>query len=438
MNKVLVFCSDVVPLEGLATSGGGMRSWQIIQGLRAQGLEVVYSMPWNRFLRRKFNDRIPAEVAGLLWNDVNQDEIIDREKPDVIVCVKPSTKKWERNHGIPIAVDFHGPDLIEFEQMAKNLLPMARLTLATRKLQAISMGDFFTCAGRRQRYYFMAFLMLAGIDIADLEIHYMPVAMSPDLPEHDPDMDRQSIVFSGGVYPWLNPMPSLRAVAEELYRTGKGHLDIYGGSHETNPDEKREFDEFQAEMSTNPFVTFHGFVSRERVLQAYRAGYVAYELMPRNPERELAFTTRTVEFLWAGLPVIYNDYAELSDLISDYGAGWLITPSDRKKISECIREILNNPNKVAEASENAQRLVRENLLYDRVIGPLAEFCRNPRIRSRSGDGNYLIIPSLKSSYGYIDHLYLHYRRLPFREFLKAVFTAARVLVKNRVDNLRNR
>jgi len=437
MSKVLVFCSDVLPLEGLATSGGGMRSWQIVQGLQSHGHEVVYSMPWNRFLRRRFNDSIPADASRLLWNDSNQDRIIRETKPDVIVCVKPSTLKWKHGHGIPIAIDFHGPDLIEFEQMAKNLLPMARLTLATRKLQAVSMGDFFTCAGRRQRYYFMAFLMMAGIDIADLEIHYMPVAMSPDLPDHDPDLDRRSIIFAGGFYPWLNPMPSLKAVAEELRGLQTGFLDIYGGSHETNPDEKQEFATFQAEMSENPFVKFHGFVSRESVLEAYRTGYVAYELMPRNAERELAFTTRTVEFLWAGLPVIYNDYAELSDLIRAYGAGWLISPADRTAISGAIREIMDNPGAVAEASVNARSLVRENLLYDKVIVPLAEFCRNPKVRVRSSDSNYLIIPSQKAGFGYLDHLYLHYRRLPFPQFVKAVFTAVRVLARNRLDNLRN-
>ena len=274
MNKVLVFASDMVPLAGMATSGGGLRSWQIIKGLESKGFEVVYSLPWNRFLRRKFDDSVPPDVRERLWTDSNQDEIIEREKPDVIVCVKPSTGKWRNNHEIPVAIDFHGPDLIEFEQMAKDYLPTARFALATRKLQSIAQGDFFTCAGVRQRYYFMAFLMMAGIDISDLDIHYMPVAMSPDLPEHSPDLDRRSIIFAGGFYPWLNPMTALRHAAKELLKTQKCHLDIYGGSHETNPVEKREFQDFKRELETNPFVTFHGFVPREQLVGSYRTGYV--------------------------------------------------------------------------------------------------------------------------------------------------------------------
>ncbi|MDQ7784052.1 MAG: glycosyltransferase family 4 protein [Desulfomonilaceae bacterium] len=437
MNKILVFCSDVVPLKGLATSGGGLRSWQIVQGLESKGFEVVYSMPWNRFLRRTYSDAIPEQAKSRLWTDSNQDELIERERPDVIVCVKPATKKWRKDHEIPLVIDFHGPDLIEFEQMAGVYIPSARYTVATRKLQNISHGDFFTCAGKRQRYYFLAFLVLAGVDISDLDVHYMPVALSPDLPDHQPDLDRRSIVFSGGFYPWLNPIPGLQALAEELLNNGKGHLDIYGGSHETNPEDKRGFETFRNEMSRNPCVTFHGFVSREEVLERYRTAYAAFELMPRCAERELAFTTRTVEFLWAGLPVIYNDYAELSELIREYDAGWLVPPGDRRALSEVVARIEDDAEEVARASENARRLVRENLVYDRVIEPLAEFCKNPTKRKRSGDGEFLMIPTSRKGFGYVDHLYVQYRRLPFREFVKSVVTAAGVIVKNRLDNLRS-
>jgi aryl-phospho-beta-D-glucosidase BglC (GH1 family) len=45
---------------------------------------------------------------------------MQREKPDVIVCVKPGAENWKRDYGIPVAVDFHGPGLIEFDNSAKG------------------------------------------------------------------------------------------------------------------------------------------------------------------------------------------------------------------------------------------------------------------------------------------------------------------------------
>jgi hypothetical protein len=104
--------------------------------------------------------------------------------------------------------------------------------------------------------------------------------------------------------------------------------------------------------------------------------------MARNPERELAFTTRTVEYLWCGLPVIYNDYAELSRYIKDYRAGWTVDPDDHDAIRAAVAEVFERPDLVCEYSHNAQRLVRERLSWDRTIGPLADFCRAPTRRTR--------------------------------------------------------
>jgi hypothetical protein len=132
----------------------------------------------------------------------------------------------------------------------------------------------------------------------------------------------------------------------------------------------------------------------------------------------------------------HNDYAELSDLIREYNAGWLVSPADRQALSEVVKRIEGDPDEVARASENARRLVRDHLVYDRVIAPLSEFCRNPRKRNRSEDGEFLVIPTSRKGFGYVDHLYVQYRRLPFGEFLRSVLTAARVIVKNRLDNLR--
>jgi hypothetical protein len=110
--------------------------------------------------------------------------------------------------------------------------------------------------------------------------------------------------------------------------------------------------------------------------------------MSWNLERELAFTTRTVEYLWAGLPVIYNNYAELSEYIERYKAGWCVDPDNPEEIREVIKQILDNPEQLVEYSMNAQKLVRENFTCDKTIKPLVEFCRNPKKRDRSSDINF--------------------------------------------------
>jgi len=63
-----------------------------------------------------------------------------------------------------------------------------------------------------------------------------------------------------------------------------------------------------------------------------------------QPEREL-FTTRTVEYLWCGLPVIYNNYAEITDYIREYNAGWIVDPQDREAIATVLNEIFEQQNR---------------------------------------------------------------------------------------------
>ena len=86
-----------------------------------------------------------------------------------------------------------------------------------------------------------------------------------------------------------------------------------------------------------------GMVSHDDLVQTYLRSHVAIDLMVRNPERELAFTTRTVEYLWCGLPVIYNNYAELAHYIRDYDAGWIVDPADSRAIRSVVESILDDP-----------------------------------------------------------------------------------------------
>ena len=61
-KKVLLFCNDLMPFPGLPTSGGGLRCWQLYNGLKSQGFEVIASMPAFTYLTEKFFDIIPEEI----------------------------------------------------------------------------------------------------------------------------------------------------------------------------------------------------------------------------------------------------------------------------------------------------------------------------------------------------------------------------------------
>src|SRR5690606_5452412 len=106
----------------------------------------------------------------------------------------------------------------------------------------------------------------------------------------------------------------------------------------------------------------------------------AIDLMPKNAERELAFPTRTVTYMWAGLPVIHNDYDELADPIARDRGGWTFDPADQKGLAKLIHRLLGHREDVERRSQNAQSLVRRRYTWDKTIAPLATWCEEPTRR----------------------------------------------------------
>jgi hypothetical protein len=127
-------------------------------------------------------------------------------------------------------------------------------------------------------------------------------------------------------------------------------------------------------------------VSHDELLRAYARATVAMDVMGQNQERELAFTTRTVEYLWCGLPVIYNNYADLAPLIRDYDAGWTVNSESPDDIRAAVRAAIAHPEEVRKKSTNAARLVRERLTWEKAVLPLVEFCEAPWFRPHSMAG----------------------------------------------------
>lgn len=369
-----MICPDILPWPGLPTTGAGLRAWGIGKGLEAKGYEVIYSLPWW-CLKRGFE--IPRPYTGLCWNMVNIPTLVQRIKPDVVIFSHWPSVQIEKKLDTPTVLDLHGPHMLEREFQCFD----DRMSNARHKVSALRKADFFVCAGQKQRLYFMAWLVAAGLPLESLDIAVIPVCLSPHLPVHE-WFDGEPVFVYGGVFlPWQNPSVGLHSLLRCMERTGKGRLKFFGGHHPSFTEGLREIKNFQVlerDLRGHAHVEYIGFVPHDRLIEEYRRAHVALDVMARNPERELAFTTRTVEYLWCGLPVIYQDFSELSPMIRKYEAGWVVNPADEAQVEAAIEEALTCPQEVRRRGENAQQLVREQLAWDKAIEPLDNFCRNPR------------------------------------------------------------
>ena len=387
--RVLVLATEIVPLPGLPTNGGGLRGWSLARGLAAAGLDVTLVFP-REPLDALAPDLDPATVAAaraqtFSWADPGA--AIREHAPDMVVCCSWFLAAQLGPCPVPLAVDLAGPILLEFlyQDRAK-----AR-EFAALKPRGLALADFVTCAGERQRAYFYPWLALAGFDQDDLtaRVATVPISVAPDAEANTaaPDNAEPSILCAGVVLPWQDPLVPLRATLETLERRERGTLDLFLYAHPEHSRGAWWMEWVRDEAARRPRLRLHPERQRPyaELLGEYRRADLAFDLFARNPERELAFNTRTVDYLACGLPPLYNDYAELAGPIARYEAGYVVDPLDAAAVGAAVGAALDDPAGLAARRTNARRLVDERLTWDRTVAPLAAWCVHATRRVRRTD-----------------------------------------------------
>ena len=413
-RRVLIISADILPYPNLPTTGAGLRAWSLGQGLLSRGHQVLFSMPAAATPGREM--LLPSEAIHLMWQPGRLVEVIQKASPEVVVVCGWSTLNHLRQKvELPIALDQHGPLLLERQFRRVG----TRQVNEQEKVMGLSRADFFSCAGHKQRSYFEPWLIKSGFLPDDKNIAVIPVSLSPGMPEHQ--FSEEITFMYGGVFlPWQDPTIGLETLVSRLDALGKGQLRFFGGKHPFVKMDQGIFKTLQARLQKSSRVKIEPLTPHAQLIEIYRQAHVAIDLMAYNPERTLAFTTRTVEYLWCGLPVIYNDYAELSSYIEAYDAGWTVNPQDRLAITRIIDEILlASPNNMAQKSMNAQKLVRERLNWEQTIEPLAQFVQAPSIRANKPVWSQVTSPApVKNLSHLLDEARLHYQHGGLKQLVK--------------------
>jgi len=365
--NVIVIADDILPRPDLGGRAAGMRAWGIGQGLEANGLRVFYAVrtrwwPQDQPLPEpKPNEAYwssPAELGRLLR----------RMKHGAIVnCSYPSILPAAVEDSLLIQ-DSHGPRLIEGAFRNRCAAKLA----AWRETTAYAKADYFICAGFRQQNYFYPWLALSGFDLTETS-RFLVVRFgySETPPARRPVPKR--LIFAGTLLPWTDPRSGWQIAAEEVQRVG-GELLFITSAHPGDLASKFLTDALNA-FRDSPRCRVMDKLPHEAYLRELSSATAAIDVMQRNSERDLAFPTRTIEYLWAGVPPITYDYGEVGELVFRYNAGWATPPRDEASIRSAVREALDRPGVTESKSKNAQYL-HQTLLHPKVTtAPLADVCR---------------------------------------------------------------
>lgn len=376
-EKVFILSNDVVPSLGMPVAAPGLRAFGLAEGLRANGVKVktlvtrgFTDRQWLRFGRSVPHPTAPhAEVVSAR----RLARYLETNAPAVAVLINSNQVDHLRPiRGVRYVLDFFAPKMLETLYQHGEGYPRDELAaLRRRKIQAIELADAFIVNGKKKLPYFLAWMLQADRDIRSLPVEVVnmcaPVSFSG---EAGPVGSGVRFAVAGYLQSWSTLGSWVKVVERQLERPGM-RLDLllpwhWGGAAERSHESRADLDR----LERNGSVTTHGPMTYSEFQALLSKIDVSIDLFQHNLEREYAMVTRSVISLACGVPVIHPPFTEVSPMIAEYDAGWLIDPPDTKALEDVISSILDDPDLVRRKKENARALASEVLDPAVAVKPL--------------------------------------------------------------------
>jgi hypothetical protein len=375
-GQVFVISNDVVPGLGMPVAAPGLRAFGLAEGLRAHGVRTktlvsrgFVERQWTRFGRSVPHPTAPdTDIVGA--NALAR--YLKAHAPAVAVMINSNQVEHLRPmEGVRYVLDFFAPKMLEELYHHGEGYPDRELRrLRERKIRAIELADAFICNGRKKLPYFLAWMLQADRDVRRLPLEVVNMCVPPSLAGKTRDGGDVRLAVAGYLQSWSTLGSWVGTLESRLDRPGVG-LDLlvprhWGGgagrSHASMGDLDR--------ISRHPSVTAHGTMNFSEFRRFLSGVDVTVDLFEHNLEREYAMVTRSVVSLACGVPVVHPPFTEVSAMISEYDAGWLVDPRDDEAVGAALDEAIGDPGAVRLKRENARALASEVLDPAEAVKPL--------------------------------------------------------------------
>jgi len=298
---------------------------------------------------------------------------------------------------VPVVVDGYAPVLAEVLSRRADDTRWLQSTLA----QAYLAGDFFICASERQRDWWLGLLEAHGrINSytfgADPSLRHLvdvvPFGLQSVSPQHTRQMvkgvwpgigtEDRIVLWGGGLWPWLDPLTAIRAIAK-VWRQRQDVRLIFPGTRHPHPwvaEALSTHNESATSLARelgllNRAVFFGDWVPYADWPNVLLESDVALTLHYDTLETRLAFRSRVLDYIWADLPIVATRGDATSELITEHGMGIVVDYEDVGGAAEAILHLLETPSTNFTDQFNK---ARQELTWERAARPLVEFCRHPR------------------------------------------------------------
>ncbi len=353
----------MVPNLALPVAAPGLRAFGLAEGLRANGLRVKTLVPRGAVDRRwmRLGKSAPSPTApGTEFVDERRlTKYLEANAPAVAVITNSNHVDHLRPiEGIRYVVDFFAPKMLETLYQHGAVYPKKELKdLRRRKIRTIELADAFVVNGSKKVPYFLAWILQTDRDIRQIPLEVVNMCVPISISESEPKDDgRTKFAVAGYLQSWSSPGGWMSAVERRL-GDPRMSLDLltpwhWGGGAGRSHQSESGLDQ----LAEHPSVTTHASMTFSDFQRFLSTVDVSVDLFEHNLEREYAMVTRSVISLTCGVPVIHPPFTEVSEMISNYDAGWLVDPQDTESIERIIETILEQPDLLREKQRNARKL----------------------------------------------------------------------------------
>lgn len=403
MARVLVVSAE--PL-GPLLAGPAIRSLELARTISEEN-EVCLSAPG---LTTDPAPGVRAVDAGFgdydrLGNEIARaDIVIAQALPVRLLGRLPQT-------GTHLIADLYNPTVFEVLEAGSGKGPAARGR--QQKLVALGAGSMLAaasrvmCASESQRDMWLGMMASLGrvpLDAYDRDptfrsfIDVVPFGLpsqAPEAAETDPiremfpaiGPDDRVLLWGGGVWNWLDPVTAIEAVALVDSRRADGppvHLVFMGVGRPATTEldamaaTSRMLETLDASLLEGRRVHVNrGWVPYEERAAWLLAADAAISTHHDHLESRLAFRTRILDALWAGLPVLATSGDELGALVASSQIGATVPPNDAAALAAAIERLVDDPVETARIRERIGAIAPD-WTWARCAAPLAAWCRDPR------------------------------------------------------------
>lgn len=406
-DKILVISHDVV---GEQMAGPGIRYYHLARVL-SSNFEVTLALPCQPSPGLDRQGLHQIQYTRGEWTAI--EPLINKTRAVILNSTSVGDFPQILNSDVPVVVDGYDPLLAEWMALHQDK-PSEMETWWKEKIDQINLqykaGDFFLCASERQRDWWLGLLEASGrINPWNMRVdpsfrHLIDVVPF-GLPETPANHTRATIrgvwpgigeterilLWGGGLWPWMDPITAVRATAIVWQERQDIRL-IFPGTRHPNPvmagiptHTQAAQEEAKSLGLLNKAIFFGDWVSFSDWPNVLLETDVALSLhFADTLETRLAFRTRVLDTIWAGIPIVATRGDATSELIQEYDLGILVDSQNEVEVGQAILDVLNS---TADRFLPGLKAAREALSWEQVALPLVKFCQQPR---KAADRNTLL------------------------------------------------